>query len=143
MGDWEHGVSGNSLFRKSNLPPAITIQKFPWNPSSWTWDIHCFSISARWMSPLNEMIGSGITLMNQRVMHFNDSYIRFVIVQWRDVRVVFPQRRSRRTYIGQVLAGKCAVEIAYGRGQHDRITGAQIGTKYEFLNRIHLINAGC
>lgn len=68
------------------------------------------------------MIGRLIGLVNQRIMALDYFNLAIVLVEWSQVRVVFPELRAGGADIRQETVRITFMEVAHGRRQHDNIT---------------------
>jgi len=72
---------------------------------------------------VNEVIRTLVALMDKRVVHVQRLDARFILLQPRDVRVVFPNRIGRGSHIGLELTRAGGVQITNRRRKHDDIPG--------------------
>src|SRR6516164_5407442 len=74
---------------------------------------------------VNEVIGSGIALVNQRIMAAERLHAASLSFQPGEVRIILPQRWAGGSHVREEPSGIGAMQIADGRGQHDDVARRQ------------------
>ena len=90
---------------------------------------------------VNEMDGSLIGELNQRILAFHHSHLRIVQVERGQVRIVLPQLWTVRADIRDKLIRVTTMQIAHRRGEHDHVPRRLIVGQNQFLHR--LIGSKC
>src|SRR3990172_2831005 len=83
---------------------------------------------------VNEMVGSVVAAMDQRVVAIDDLHVRIVFTQRHQIGVVLPECGTGSANVGKKAARVAPVEVPDGGGQHDDVAGRLKITKYEFLH---------
>ena len=83
---------------------------------------------------VNEMVRGVIALVDKRVVHVDDAHPRIMVVQWREVRVVFPKLLRRCADVGRKPTWMRAVQIAHRGREHHDVAGREEALEEEPLD---------
>jgi len=82
---------------------------------------------------VDEVIGEGVALVDERVVGFEALGLRVGVLEGSEAGIVSPEVWAGGADVGEELARVAVMEVADGSGEHDDVPGGQPVLKDEFL----------
>ena len=136
----------NSCFLNLRDPSFFTVVQMNITLELRDWDSDVQLFFEELNVSMNEVIRDVVRVMNQRVMHLDHTDAAIVFIEWRDVRIVLPELRTRSTDVGQKLLRVSAMQVSNRRSEHHNVTGRERRFENQALHsRLHEVigNSRC